>query len=124
MVCSEISFEPHETKNKEKEIKHKEENKNSTAFEGEKGVWFKIQVMASKEKLPLNSENFKGVVDVQEYYERGLYKYTVSKSSSFDQANNVLLPALKKKGFTQAFVVAFKDGKRIPVQEAIKIQNK
>ena len=93
------------------------------AFEGETGIWFKVQVMASANKVPINDTNFKGVKDVHEYVGNGLFKYTVGKSNNFDQIYNVILKALKEKGFKEAFIVAFKDGKRIPVADALKLLN-
>jgi len=60
---------------------------------------------------------------VEEYFDNGLHKYTSGKSTDFNQLNKVMLPALKKKGFKQAFIVAFKDGKRIPVSDALKLLN-
>lgn len=108
----------------EKETTSEQSNTNSgIAFEGEKGIWFKIQVMASANKIPITDANFKGVKDVHEYVGNGMFKYTVGKSNSFDQIYNVILKALKEKGFKEAFVVSFKDGKRIPVADALKLLN-
>jgi len=93
---------------------------DGVAFPGEEGVWFKIQIAASGKPIPLDKEHFKGVENVSEYSNRGMFKYTVGKEATFEQANKVMLPALKARGFTGAFIVAFKDGRRIPVSEAIE----
>ena len=93
------------------------------AFEGETGISFKVQVMASKKKIAITDSNFKGVKDVHEYFGNGLFKYTVGKSNDFDQIYNVILKALKEKGFKEAFIVSFKDGVRIPVSDALKLLN-
>jgi len=93
----------------------------SIAFPGEKGLWFKIQIAASGKSIPLDKEHFKGVENVAEYPNRGMFKYTVGKEATFEQANKVMLPVLKARGFAEAFIVAFVDGKRIPVSEALKL---
>ena len=62
-------------------------------------------------------------IPVYIYFGNGMYKYTVGKSNDFDQLYNVILKALKNKGFQEAFVVAFKDGKRVPVSDALKLLN-
>jgi N-acetylmuramoyl-L-alanine amidase len=93
----------------------------SVAFSGEKGVWFRIQIAASGKPIPLDKEHFKGVENVSEYPNRGMFKYTVGKEATFEQANKVMLPVIRARGFTEAFIVAFKDGRRIPVSEALKL---
>lgn len=89
--------------------------------ETEQGVMFKIQIATSSNKLPLKPENFNGVEDVEMYEAGGLYRYTVGKEKSMTAANSLQLQ-VKQKGFTDAFIVAFKGGKRIPISEAIKLQ--
>jgi len=92
-----------------------------STFENETGIWFRVQILASQTPLSENASDFKGVVGVQKYFDKGLNKYTVGKSSSLDSINKTVLPDMKKKGFPEAFVVAFKDGKRIPVNKAVKL---
>ncbi|PCH98314.1 MAG: hypothetical protein COB85_01720 [Bacteroidetes bacterium] len=92
-------------------------------FEGEAGLWFRVQILTSGKKIDLADAQFKGVKKIEEYFNNGTYKYTSGKSTDFDQLDKVILPALKKKGFKEAFIVAFKDGKRIPVSEALKLLN-
>jgi N-acetylmuramoyl-L-alanine amidase len=54
--------------------------------------------------------------------DRGLYKYTVGNQIDLSSAS-VLQTEFQRKGFSGAFVVAFKNGKRIPVGEAKKLLN-
>ena len=49
----------------------------------------------------------------------GLYKYTIGNKIDIQSAS-ALQSELRKKGFSDAFVVAFKNGKRIPVREALR----
>lgn len=90
---------------------------NSAAVES--GVRFKVQILSSDKKLALDSDKFKGVEDVWEYQVNGIYKYTAG--SYTEQGPAVKLQnELRKKGFSDAFVVAFRDGKRIPLNDLNK----
>ena len=99
----------------------KKDKKDKKKEDVEEGVVFKVQIATSSVKTELKPENFKGIEDVGLYEAGGLYRYTVGKEKNLNQAN-VLQLQLRSKGFEDAFIVAFKDGKRIPISEAIKLQ--
>ena len=63
-----------------------------------------------------------GLKNVWVYEDGGLYKYTVGKEKDLKSAY-LLQSELRRKGFVGAFVVAFKNGKRIPVRNARKLLN-
>ena len=86
------------------------------------GIIFKVQITASSTRLALNSPEFKGLKNIWEYKDRGLYKYTVGNQKDLKSAYR-LQSEFRKKGFVEAFVVAFKNGKRIQVREAKKLLN-
>ena len=48
-----------------------------------------------------------------------LYRYMYGETASYDQAKQLLQEA-KSKGYTSAFLIAFKNGKKIDVKDAIK----
>jgi N-acetylmuramoyl-L-alanine amidase len=104
-----------------KEEESKKNKKDKKKEELEDGVVFKVQIATSSVKTDLKPENFKGVEGVGLYEAGGLYRYTVGNEKSMDEAN-ILQLQLRGKGFEDAFIVAFKDGKRIPISEAIKLQ--
>lgn len=104
---------------KQPEIKKRDKKKKDN--EDEKGVVFKVQIATSSEKKELEPSNFNGVEGVEIYEAGGLYRYTVGRKSNMGEANQLQLQ-LKAKGFIDAFIVAFSDGKRIPISEAIKLQ--
>lgn len=79
---------------------------------------FKVQIVASSRNLLPNSQQFKGVTGVECYQENNLYKYTVG--SSADYAEILQLRKSLNEKFPQAFVVAFRDGKRMDVSQAIR----
>ena len=86
------------------------------------GVIFKIQIISSSTRLATNSPQFKGLKNIWEYKDNGLYKYTVGNQRDLRSAS-VLQSECQKKGFSGAFVVAFKNEKRIPVREALRLLN-
>ncbi|MFZ0481771.1 MAG: hypothetical protein WAL93_00130 [Desulfobacterales bacterium] len=85
-------------------------------------IIFKVQIISSSTRLAKNSSQFKRLESVWEYKDSGLYKYTVGNQKDLKSAS-VLQSELRRKGFSGAFVVAFKNGKRIPLREALKLLN-
>nr|WP_198999543.1 N-acetylmuramoyl-L-alanine amidase [Flavobacterium sp. ASV13] len=84
-----------------------------------KGVFFKVQLIASIKKTPLEPKNFKGLKNVTMLYENNIYKYFYQETSSYDTAKKYLEEA-KDKGYGAAYLVATKDGEKISIQDAIK----
>jgi N-acetylmuramoyl-L-alanine amidase len=89
----------------------------------EPNVYFSVQFTTSKTKKPLTSTDFKGLKNVQEYEQNGLFKYITGNKKTLSDAN-LLLKEVQKKGFKDAFVVAFQDNNRISPEEAIRILKK
>ncbi|WP_290832684.1 N-acetylmuramoyl-L-alanine amidase [Flavobacterium sp.] len=85
----------------------------------ENGIIFKVQLSASSKNLELVPSNFKGLQNVTSLFENGLYKYMYGSTSSHETAKSLLQEA-KSKGFSSAYLIAFKDGKSINIQDAIK----
>ena len=85
-------------------------------------IIFKVQITSSSTRLSTNSPQFKGLKNVWEYKDRGLYKYTVGNQKDL-KSTSALQSEFRRKGFSGAFVVAFKNGKRIPVREAKRLLN-
>ncbi|MDO6676109.1 N-acetylmuramoyl-L-alanine amidase [Tenacibaculum sp. 1B UA] len=81
------------------------------------GVVFRVQIAASRKKLSINS--FKGLENVESLFIDNYYKYYYGNSSSLVGIKKVL-PKVRSKGYKDAWVVAFKNGKRISIKEALK----
>lgn len=106
------------------EIEKVEDKQESKTVEEKKDqIYFKVQVETSKTKLKLTDARFKGVY-VTEYEQGGLFKYTSGIFESDLKSANDYKNTMRKKGFDHAFVVAFQNGKRIPMTEALKLVKK
>ncbi len=87
---------------------------------GLKGLEFRVQIATSANKIELSPENFNGLSNVNFYEAGGLYRYTYGNAATRDHALQ-LQDEVKQKGYVDAFIVAFLDGKRISVGEAVKL---
>lgn len=82
-------------------------------------VSFKVQLSASGKMIDTTPSNFKGLSSIGVTSEGTLYKYTYGNTASYEEAKRLLAEA-KSKGYTSAFIIAFKSGKKVSVQEALK----
>lgn len=76
------------------------------------GTIYKVQISASPIKLDTLPQNFKGLQKVSYLLENKLYKYYYGATPDSITCKNLLQQA-KKKGFKSAFIVTFKNGKKI-----------
>ena len=79
---------------------------------------FKIQILTSTKILPSNSREFKGLNPVNYYKERGLVKYTYGADTDYNKILRMKRNLVDKK-FKDAFIIAFKDGKKMNINTAI-----
>ncbi len=82
------------------------------------GPVFKVQIFASSALIKAGDTRFKGLSGVGHYQDGGMYKYTVGDSTDYNAINRLRREISDK--FPQAFVIAFKDGVRMDVNEAIR----
>jgi N-acetylmuramoyl-L-alanine amidase len=85
-----------------------------------KGVIFKIQIASGGTKLETVPSNFKGLDPISIIEDNGMYKYYYGNFANYDLAKQQLQEA-KAKGYNSAFIVAYIDGKKVSVQEALKV---
>ena len=79
---------------------------------------FKVQIFASSVKLKANDARFKKHHDAVFYQEGGMYKYTIGASEDYNAINRLRKELLAD--FPEAFVIAFKNGSKMNVVEAVK----
>lgn len=79
---------------------------------------FKIQIFASSRSLRPGSSQFKGLEDVDCYNENDLMKYTYGASTDYNEIYRLRKTILDK--FPEAFIIAFKNGKKMNVSQAIR----
>lgn len=95
------------------------EIKKSDTSLNSKGVLYKVQLSASTKKLELSPKNFKGLDNISISNGGNLYKYMYGQTSNYEEAKKLLQEA-KSKGYSSAYLIAFKEGKSISIQEALK----
>ena len=79
---------------------------------------FKVQILVSSQRLKAGDRRFKGQKGVDSYAENGMIKYTVGASANYNEIYHLRKSLLDK--FPEAFIIAFKGGKRMDVQQAIR----
>lgn len=79
---------------------------------------FKIQILVSNKVLPKGSRLLKGLSPVSYYKEKGLYKYTYGENTDYNKVLRMKRQVTAK--FKDAFIIAFKNGEKMNVNEAIK----
>ncbi|MGC9471267.1 MAG: SPOR domain-containing protein [Bacteroidales bacterium] len=89
------------------------------------GIVFRVQVGAYSRPVNVNTF-FKSMNlqdDVQMDRHAGLYKYTVGNFSSYREARGARDRIARSSLVDEPFVCAFRDGRRIPVDEALRLTN-
>lgn len=86
--------------------------------ESEDEIIFKIQIMTSSEQLKTTDSRFKGLKNIEHYFENGLYKYTFGTSSNYNEIRRLRKEIAPK--FQDAFIIAFRNGEKMNINEAIK----
>ena len=79
---------------------------------------FKVQILTSNVKLKSGSRQLKGQEDADFYKDGNIYKYTVGASTNYNEIYRLRKQLLSK--FPEAFIIAFKHGQRMDVQQAIR----
>ena len=83
---------------------------------------FKVQVLAAAKQLRPDDPQFKGLSPIAAYRDNGLYKYTYGSSTDYEQTKQLRKDILDL--FPDAFIVAFVNGQRTDLSEAIRQSKK
>ena len=80
-------------------------------------ITFKIQILTSSKPLAKNDKRLKGLKDVDYYKEGGIYKYTYGASADYNKVLRTKRTITAQ--FKDAFIIAFRNGEKMNVNEAI-----
>ena len=116
-----------ENQKKEEQVKQAEPQKDiNTVKETVKestptasGVVFKVQLLASAKNIPLKPENFNGLGELSKEPYKNLYRYMYGNATTMEGANKLKGNA-DAKGYKTSYIVAYKNGKRVTISEALK----
>ncbi len=86
-------------------------------------VIYRVQIASSTNKVETKSYNFKGISDVFEYNQNGIFRYYTGKSSNIGDASKVQAMA-REKGYGDAFIVPFYNGEKISMGKARELSEK
>lgn len=79
---------------------------------------FKVQILVSSRALRSGDAHFKGETGYESYQEGGMMKYTIGNSANYNEIYRLRKSLLDK--FPEAFIIAFKDGQKYDVNQAIR----
>jgi phospholipid/cholesterol/gamma-HCH transport system substrate-binding protein len=92
---------------------------NATGDATSKNITFKVHLISTENKIPANSEIFEGLKEkVEEYSTSGAYSYLTGSTNSYNEI--VELHKKVRKRFPDATIVAFKNGRLIKLEKALK----
>ncbi|MDD2675792.1 MAG: N-acetylmuramoyl-L-alanine amidase [Flavobacterium sp.] len=101
--------------NIEKSVSQKSETKTQNSE-----VVFKVQFAAGNKNIKLSPSNFKGLKNVSVRTNNdSFYKYAYGATTDYNVAKQNL-KEVKSKGYSSAYIIAFRNGKNISVEEALK----
>lgn len=115
-IIEKVASKPKVVKEKTVEVPQKVEKELKTTTAN---IIFKVQLLASSKNLKLNSEDFRGLNKLSKEPINKMYRYMYGETNSYFQAK-LLKSNADAKGYTTSYIVAYKDGKRIQLSEALK----
>ena len=93
-------------------------NTGSQAISNKKNILFKVHLISTPDQLALNSPLFDGLDQVHEFAISGAFTYMSGSFSHYRDAEIMLQQAYRQ--FPDATIVAFKDGKNIKLERALR----
>jgi len=100
-------------------VKPNEKATEVTSNKTNENVAFKVQIASGKSKIETKSYNFKGLNNVERVKVDSGYKYYIGNTSNYDEIEK-LQQVAKSKGYKSAFIVAFENGNKIPLEQVFK----
>ncbi|MFW6351527.1 MAG: N-acetylmuramoyl-L-alanine amidase family protein [Bacteroidota bacterium] len=110
----------------EKETKNTSDDSSSASHHDDRSsssnpvIRFRVQFATTSEEKQPDDPFFDDLEGISYYVHQGLFKYTLGNEPTLEAASQIQ-KELQQKGFTDAFVVAFKNNERITPSEAMRL---
>ena len=101
-----------------REVKKQETKKEVKKAEIADAPVFKLQIFVGSRNLRKGDAHFKGETDYDSFQEGNLVKYTLGASTNYNEIYRLRKEKLDK--FPEAFIIAFKNGQKYDVNQAIR----
>ena len=101
-----------------REVKKQEPKKEVKKAELADAPVFKLQIFVGSRNLRKGDAHFKGETDYDSFQEGNLVKYTLGASTNYNEIYRLRKEKLDK--FPEAFIIAFKNGQKYDVNQAIR----
>jgi len=101
-----------------REMKKTETKKEVKKAEVADAPVFKLQIFVGSRNLRKGDAHFKGETDYDSFQEGNLVKYTLGASTNYNEIYRLRKEKLEK--FPEAFIIAFKNGQKYDVNQAIR----
>ncbi len=101
-------------------VKEKQAPVNQADESMSSGVTFRVQFKISSVELSLNSKEFNDIPNLKVYVQNGVFKYTAGDEATATEADHVRR-TIANRGYKDAFVLPFFNGKRITMKEAYEM---
>ena len=101
-----------------KDVKKQEPKKEVKKAEVADAPVFKLQIFVGSRNLRKGDAHFKGETDYDSFQEGNLVKYTLGASTNYNEIYRLRKEKLEK--FPEAFIIAFKNGQKYDVHQAIR----
>ena len=92
--------------------------KETAPAEKEDAPVFKLQIFVGDRMLRKGDAHFKGETEFDSFKEGNLVKYTIGSSTNYNEIYRLRKEKLDK--FPEAFIIAFKNGEKYDVNQAIR----
>jgi len=98
--------------------KKPKESTSQQTVSNNSNIIYKVQIAAGARKLTTKSYNFRGIKNVERVKVGRIYRYYLGSTSNYKNIKEKQNYA-RKKGYKSAFIVAFKNGNRIPLEKVL-----
>lgn len=86
-----------------------------------KNIVFKVHLISTQTKIPVNSDYFDGIEGVEEFTASGAYTYLLGATGAYSEITKIHEKVKQK--FPESTIVAFKNGRLIKLEKALKSLN-